>query len=232
MTKQQFLDLIPTKSPTVKVVGEQYHKEALRRTPGGRQRVELVLEPNNPYDPFAISVRYDNCVIGYIPRERTERYWSLLARVAASGFTPRAVANIYKNPANNYFDVSLFLSNSEKNLPRSPKLPENVDLDNIPLAYSPREIPPTSAFTEEDRKKEKARREKFAAARDAQGRSFANGQLNEMMSTLNHPEQSDPPAESSTPDTHAKAEKERWENIGCGLAFAFIAVMVILLIIL
>lgn len=232
MTKQPFLDLKPTKVATVRVTGEQYHKPALQNTPPGRQYVELVLEPDNPYDSFAISVRYNNFVIGYIPRERTERYWPLLARITASGFTPRAIANIYKNPTNTFFDVSLFLSNNETHLPSSPKIPKDVDLENIPMAYSPNDYPPASAFTEEDRRKEKERRAKMEAIKDAQHENCAKGQLSEMLSILNRPKNPPSPDDTAKAALQAEAQREHRVNIGCGLAFVFVATMLLLMIIL
>ncbi|MDK7215227.1 HIRAN domain-containing protein [Corynebacterium pyruviciproducens] len=35
--------------------------------------LELIPEPDNPYDHYAISVRYKGSIIGYIPKERTHK---------------------------------------------------------------------------------------------------------------------------------------------------------------
>lgn len=60
-----------SKSATVAAVGEHAYKPALRNVPAGEVWVELIPEPDNPYDSNAISVRYRGNVITYIPRDRT-----------------------------------------------------------------------------------------------------------------------------------------------------------------
>ena len=78
-----------SKSATVAAVGEHAYKPALRNVPGGEVWVELIPEPDNPYDSTAISVRYRGNVIAYIPRDRTNRYWNNVCRIVASGKTTR-----------------------------------------------------------------------------------------------------------------------------------------------
>jgi hypothetical protein len=50
-------------------VGEASYQPAIRRCFDG-QRVHIVLEPNNPYDPRALAVvTHDGLTIGYIARD-------------------------------------------------------------------------------------------------------------------------------------------------------------------
>lgn len=58
--------------------------------------VQLILEPDNPYaeDGHAISVRWNNKLVGYIPQQDAHPYWQL-ARITASGYTPTTRCKIY-----------------------------------------------------------------------------------------------------------------------------------------
>lgn len=57
--------------------------------------VELVAEPDNPYDVNAISVRWRNQVLGYLSREDAIRYAQPIGRIIASGFTAVATARVW-----------------------------------------------------------------------------------------------------------------------------------------
>lgn len=95
--------------PNVEVVGEHAYgkviKAALRangalsarRTEGEAEgvQVELVAEPDNPYDSNAISVRWSGCVIGYLSREDALRYKQPIRRVIASGLLAATTARIW-----------------------------------------------------------------------------------------------------------------------------------------
>src|SRR5215218_1561776 len=69
----------------LEVVGEASYQDNLRRivrghgSPDDRVRVEvyaiLVAEPDNPYDPNAISVWVQGLKAGYLSREDARRYW-------------------------------------------------------------------------------------------------------------------------------------------------------------
>lgn len=64
--------------------------------------VQLILEPDNPYaeNGHAISVRWNNKLIGYIPQRDAHPYWQL-ARIAASGYTPTTNCRIYYKRSRN-----------------------------------------------------------------------------------------------------------------------------------
>lgn len=72
---ERHVQLNSAKSVTVQAVGEFAYKDTLARTPEGMFLAQLVPEPDNPYDPNAISVRYNGDVIAYIPADRTSKYW-------------------------------------------------------------------------------------------------------------------------------------------------------------
>ncbi|WP_156801586.1 HIRAN domain-containing protein [Corynebacterium mastitidis] len=58
--------------------------------------VDLVLEPDNPHGDrgHAISVRWKDRIIGYLPQEEAHDYWQL-GRLVASGITPTANCRVW-----------------------------------------------------------------------------------------------------------------------------------------
>ena len=95
--------------PNVDVVGEHAYSKAIRsalhasKAPVavGRDResegvqVELVAEPDNPFDENAISVRWRNQVLGYLSREDAIRYSQPIRRIIASGLIAASTARIW-----------------------------------------------------------------------------------------------------------------------------------------
>lgn len=119
------VELTPSRFPTVEAVGEFAHKHALSRTPNGTFDAELIPEIDNPYDPDAISVRYQGEGIAYIPRGLTHLYWQPVAKVIASGAIPVVKAKKYRGP-DRADEVKLYLPSGEGALP-----PEYQNLSNI-----------------------------------------------------------------------------------------------------
>jgi hypothetical protein len=60
-----------------------------------RRDFELVPEPDNRYDPWAISVRADNRTIGYIQRADAPRWANVVRGISASGHIPVAPGRVY-----------------------------------------------------------------------------------------------------------------------------------------
>ncbi|MDD7833838.1 HIRAN domain-containing protein [Paenarthrobacter sp. AB444] len=95
--------------PNIEVVGEHAYGQGIRaalRASGaqvgvGRDAeienlsVELVAEPDNPYDSSAISVRWNNNVLGYLRRDDAVRFAQPVRRVIASGLAVVASARIW-----------------------------------------------------------------------------------------------------------------------------------------
>lgn len=57
--------------------------------------IDLVPEPDNPYDKRAVSARVDGKVIGYLPKELAADYALPVQRIVASGAVVRASASVY-----------------------------------------------------------------------------------------------------------------------------------------
>ncbi|WP_344368044.1 HIRAN domain-containing protein [Arthrobacter humicola] len=95
--------------PNVEVVGEHAHSHAIKsalrasKAPIAERRdseaegvqVELVAEPDNPYDVNAVSVRWRKQVLGYLSREDAIRYAQPIRRIIASGLTAATTARIW-----------------------------------------------------------------------------------------------------------------------------------------
>ncbi|WP_416416508.1 HIRAN domain-containing protein [Paenarthrobacter aromaticivorans] len=95
--------------PNVEIVGEHAYGQAIRAAlrGGGAQvgvgrdvevenlAVELVAEPDNPYDSNAISVRWDSKVLGYLSREDAVRFAQPVRRIIASGLVAEASARVW-----------------------------------------------------------------------------------------------------------------------------------------
>ncbi|MDH6199089.1 hypothetical protein M2272_005756 [Mycobacterium frederiksbergense] len=86
------------------IVGEKNYGATIRRllppdwSPTGtevRRTFELIPEPSNPHDPWAISVRADGCTVGYLPREDCRGWANVVRRVVASGYVPVVPGRVY-----------------------------------------------------------------------------------------------------------------------------------------
>lgn len=130
---KEYVNLTPSKRPTVALVGEFAYADALQHVPSGEVLLEIVPEPDNPFDNHAISVRYRNRVIGYVPRKRTSTHWGTLARVAASGKTARTIGHVTRQ--GNRTEVSIHLLAGDQALTEVPSLLEKATDYLVPDAY-------------------------------------------------------------------------------------------------
>lgn len=129
--------MAPSKTVTVAAVGEHAYKPTLRNVPEGIQWVELVPEPDNPHNNRAISIRYNGAVIAYIPRDRTKTYWPTVARIIASGKTPKVKAKIYHSKSGDFHEVSLFILSGDKGLGSTSGLIPKAANYEVPNAFIP-----------------------------------------------------------------------------------------------
>ena len=126
------MKLIRSTRGSLSAVGEFAYEDALRSVPNGEVTFELILEPDNPYDHRAISVRYNGRVVAYIPRDKTRNYWQPIAKVTASGYIP-TVDGHHDKPSGN---VELYLPSGTASLP-SPyfKNMKAVKASDLPNTY-------------------------------------------------------------------------------------------------
>jgi hypothetical protein len=96
------------------VVGEYYYIDNIQRLfPSAWNHdgdelfrdVELVPEPDNPYDEWAISVRADGRVLGHLKREDAPAWAAVIRRITASGLTAITNGRIYLYQSANWYDV-------------------------------------------------------------------------------------------------------------------------------
>lgn len=101
----------------VKVVGEQYHKAAIRTAIGTRMdevkpqgqwdqtlelKAEIRRQPNNTFDRDAVAIILDGRLVGYIPSEDTGQWQQFLQRLESEGQYAQANAAVYSSHGNGY----------------------------------------------------------------------------------------------------------------------------------
>lgn len=95
------------------IVGEQSYLHNIRAivgddfVPSGSDvtRVaELVPEPDNPHDRYAVSVRVGNVVVGYLPRELAIRYHEPLMALIRNHLIPTTQVGIWATDADRWVD--------------------------------------------------------------------------------------------------------------------------------
>lgn len=132
------------KYPSVEVAGEAYREAeivaALQKRPAIDEEIEvslpahLVPEPDNPYDPNAISVRVRGHVVGYIERDQTQPHLEAIHRIAASGHVAVTNARIWASRRTHWEGGDRFYSRISVALPyEGLQLPIN---DPPAMAYS------------------------------------------------------------------------------------------------
>jgi hypothetical protein len=95
------------------IVGESFYGANIHRLlPDGwagdgvevRRTFELIPEPNNPHDSWAISVRADGQTVGYLPRDDCSLWANAIRRVVSSGLVPVVPGRIYAYETANWDD--------------------------------------------------------------------------------------------------------------------------------
>lgn len=95
------------------VVGIHAYVDAIRATLGSdfdpsgstvRRIVELIPEPDNPHDRYAVSVRASNYLIGYLARERAMLFHRRLMDLINRGLVPTVPASIRAYDQNRWDD--------------------------------------------------------------------------------------------------------------------------------
>lgn len=102
MNVERLYPLFGGGGPSPRVVGESYHTATLARLFPRRQlgwqsahlEFELIPEPDNPYDPMAVSVRVAGSVVGYLSRDDAPSWAGIVRRVVASGLVPTAAGSV------------------------------------------------------------------------------------------------------------------------------------------
>lgn len=128
------------------IVGENWHEEAIQNAVGDDLKldqqvtvervVELVPEPDNPYDSNAISVRYENQVLGYIAAEQAPDFLPLVTTVIKARRVPTVAADIWAVKRNTRNGIRIY-SNVRINLSPELEVPEN-NAPSRPYSIIPR----------------------------------------------------------------------------------------------
>lgn len=214
-----------SKSATVAAVGEHAYKPALRNVPAGEVWVELIPEPDNPYDSNAISVRYRGNVIAYIPRDRTGRYWNNVCRIIASGKTPTVKAKVFHSHRD-WHEVSLFILAGDRGLGSTAGLVAKASSYDVPGAY--RKPSGASSSPSSSRPRLSAPSAKFGAPRPSDVIfSDRDRQLEEQRRRLEREKRDH---ELQKKSTQGKDDNSTESNIGMVIAIVAIAFLLLLLI--
>lgn len=128
------IKLAPTKQPNTRAIGLQYHLDNVKTLPTGVVELELIPEPDNPYDERAISVRHQGRIVGYIPREETNKYWQSVARIARRKDVPVAQAEV-RDIGNEWPLVYLYIRPGKSSLPANLQNSPAVKPGELPKAY-------------------------------------------------------------------------------------------------
>lgn len=118
--------------PTVKAVGTEFYENI--RVPETATLFEVVPEPDNPYDPKAISIRYSGQTVGYISRSRTATYLPFINRIAASGKTA-IVQGRYRRDEFGFINLHLYLLATDTAIPPNVQLVPKASSYSVPNAY-------------------------------------------------------------------------------------------------
>lgn len=107
--------------------------------------VQLVPEPDNDFDPTAVSVRYHDNLIGYLPADDASKYHQPLLRLLELGFMPTVEARTWisertswdefgNSERTEYATVRLLLSGPETMVPLND--PPQDDYTILPIGHS------------------------------------------------------------------------------------------------
>lgn len=118
--------------PTVKAVGTEFYEKI--RVPETATLFEVVPEPDNPYDPNAISIRYGGQTVGYISRSRTATYLPFINRIAASGKIA-IVQGRYRRDEYGFINLHLYLLATDTAIPPNVQLVPKASSYSVPNAY-------------------------------------------------------------------------------------------------
>lgn len=98
-------DISAAGEPSLDLVGENWRESAVVEAIGGmpqrdveRERYltgELVLEPDNPHDRMAVSLRINDRVVGYLPSELAVFYAPVLAEIVRANVVPTVRTRIW-----------------------------------------------------------------------------------------------------------------------------------------
>lgn len=136
------------------VVGVHAYVDAIRATLGSdfdpsgstvRRTVELIPEPDNPHDRYAVSVRASNYLIGYLARERAILFHNRLTDLINRGLIPTVPASIRVYDQNRWDDrpgvpldlaINIDVQLSEPHLILPGNEPPSVPYTLLPNGYS------------------------------------------------------------------------------------------------
>lgn len=92
----------------VNTIGSEYYTEPWLRITEPTITVELIPEPQNPYDNNAVAVVVNSQIIGHLTRSNARQYFNTITKLNSSGYTLQVDGEVLESPSNkNYRYVQL-----------------------------------------------------------------------------------------------------------------------------
>lgn len=97
------------------IAGVAYHEAALvlEKIKAGDE-LQMVLEPNNPYDECAVALYFDDVMLGYIPRERNAMISNLAYFGHTKVFKARVMGVYPDKPTYKQLEVGIYIKPKKK----------------------------------------------------------------------------------------------------------------------
>ena len=82
----------------VNTIGSEYYPDAWESLLDNRLNVELIPEPQNPYDKNAIAVTINNEIVGHLTRSVAREYFSCITKLNNGGYTLKVDGEVLESP--------------------------------------------------------------------------------------------------------------------------------------
>lgn len=101
-------------SNIVNTIGSEYYQEAWEQIFENETTVELIPEPENPYDSNAVAVTINNQIVGHLTRTQAEQYIASITQLNESGYSLQVTGQILSSPTDpNYRYIQLAMPSTE-----------------------------------------------------------------------------------------------------------------------
>lgn len=101
-------------STIVETIGSEYYPEAWDAIVDDELFVELIPEPQNPYDNNAVAVTLNNQIIGHLTRSVASKYFNAIVKLNQAGYSIQVEGEVLKSPTDeNYRFIQLAMPTVE-----------------------------------------------------------------------------------------------------------------------
>ena len=98
----------------INTIGSEYYPEAWNAVTDGEIIVELIPEPQNPYDSNAVAVTTKNEILGHLTRTQAEHYSSAITQLNEAGYSLQVTGEVLASPTDpNYRYIQLAMPSTQ-----------------------------------------------------------------------------------------------------------------------